>query len=65
MKGCEMQCGNRFDYLLIWRLPRSFVSEQETLHACVHIKHTSRNAALRTGGVILKPHKFMQIAALL
>lgn len=67
MKGCEIQCGNRFHYLLIW--PCWTVSCQSRRHwaavcMCAHLTHfTHWSTKNRQPG--FKPEKFMQISAML
>lgn len=68
MKGCEIQCGNRFHYLLIWSCLSTVLCQSGRHGAAVcmraHLTHfTQRKTKNRRPG--FKPDKFMQITAML
>lgn len=67
MKGCEIQCGNRFHYLLIW--PCHTVVCQSRRHwaavyMCAYLTHFTRWGT-KNRRPDFKPDKFMQIPAIL
>lgn len=68
MKGCEIQCGNRFRYLLIWPC-QSTILCQSSRHGtavcmCVHLTHFMHRRT-KSGQPGLHSDKFIQIQAML
>lgn len=53
MKGCEIQCGNRFHYLLIWPCCTVFSSKQRTVGCHVRVYAFNTLEGLRAGSLAL------------